>query len=213
MGEGRSLVWLVNRCCRSVRRQTNNSSMHVGTLPMVSFFRARAPDVVKSVRVRVVPAKHGTEDQNNDTNGVISIVNDGDGDGGYEREESVVGVEYSKVAMPLCVPLQQHPLYLFSGKLEVHVVEDQLFFVIKKYTGEWAGTIKYGCVRDEMQTRRMVDLRRRKVIKTVSHVKEERYFVYVNYGAGKYVALKMELCPGDEIIMEKLIVQYGSVKL
>jgi hypothetical protein len=208
----RKAVWsdLVDRCCRSVRRQTNNSSMHVETLPMVSFFRARAPDVVKSVRV--VPAKHRTEEENNDTDGVISIVNDRDNDSGYEREESVVGVEYSKVSMPVCVSLQR-PLYLFSGKLEVHVVEDQLFFVIKKYTGEWAGTIKYGCVRDEMQTRRMVDLRRRKVIKTVSHVKEERYFVYVNYGAGKYVALKMELCPGDEIIMEELIVQYGSVKL
>lgn len=206
------MVWLVGRCCRSVRRQTNNSSMHVETLPMVSFFRARAPDVVKSVSVRVVPAKHGTEEENSDTDGVISIVNDGDSDSGYEREESVVGVEYSKVSMPVCVSLQR-PLYLFSGKLEVHVVEDQLFFVIKKYTGEWAGTIKYGCVRDEMQMRRMVDLRRRKVIKTVSHVKEERYFVYVNYGAGKYVALKMELCPGDEIIMEELIVQYGSVKL
>lgn len=171
--------------------------MHLQTMPMVSFFRARAPDVVKSVEITV---SNGEVDKVFEEGTTETLASSGE----KEEKEGVVAVEYSKVL----VPLSGGPTYLFTGKLEAHVIGEQLVFVIRTYTGEWVGNIKYGCVLDG--GRRVIDLRRRKIIRTVSHVKYERYFVYLDYGGGRYVALKMELCPGDEELLEELIVQYGG---
>lgn len=177
----------------------------INRLSMVSFFKVPPPvsSIVKKVSVKnrnTIAFQESYSEITSETN---------------ENEESVVSVSFDMQ------PSKLHGSgYLFCGQIELHKVsatesiEDEngnrsiipgLRLVIKKYTGEWAGTVVYDYVN--VNGLKCIDNDRNCIIRTIHHIQEEKYFVYVNYGDNK-VVLHMELCPGDEEILNKCLKEY-----
>lgn len=181
--------------------------MLLDSLTMVSFFKTAGPIEYTEKRVRV----EGTGAERE-----LVVAEQDEGDLASPCE-SAIGVEYGYG--PKYPVVQVNRLggsgYLFSGHVEIHRVgegesrslEPGLRLVIRKYTGEWVGTVIYGDVVS--RGRRFVDVERKEVIRSVYHIRDEKYLVYVNYGED-YVVLRMELCPGDEDILGEIIRKYGG---
>lgn len=179
--------------------------MVVTKLSMVSFFKTPAP--VRYAERQITSWKRTEEPFASDSTNV-NLLNDSESGG-----EEVRCVEYGKV------PLKEGGSgYLFSAEIEVRrvkstrscdgVLRDGLEIVIRKYTGEWVGTIVYDyvyCGREKC-----FDLSNSKLIKTVHHLEDEKYHVYVNYEGDTKIALRMELCPGDEEVLQKCLDEYEA---
>lgn len=110
--------------------------------------------------------------------------------------------------------------YLFSGKIEIHkiksikstdggILKDGLILNIKNYTGELVGTINYDYLY--CNGIKCIDLSNKnsiKFIKTINQLKDEIFEIYVNYENNDKIVLKMELCPGDEEILNNCLKNY-----
>ena len=108
--------------------------------------------------------------------------------------------------------------FLFSGQIEIRRVEcapsydgvltGGLEVVIKKYTGEWVGTIVYDYVY--CGGKKCYDMGHKRMVKTVHHLEDEKYHVYVNYEGDSKIVLRMELCPGDEEVLQRCLEEYEA---
>lgn len=104
---------------------------------------------------------------------------------------------------------QRGQQYLFSGRVEViRNVKGRLLFYIWKTTGEFVGLVRYETVLF-CDGRKCIELNGGENFKTVHYLDEERFFIFVefdeNEGIPIYVMFRMEVCPGDEDIVNELI--------
>jgi hypothetical protein len=173
---------------------------------MVSFSNTKAPVGYESINVSLKPRKTQVFTDK------IEIIGNDDTMNEDEISEEVVGVNFGNGRL-------DKSDYLFTGQIEIHYVDKTscygskngnelkpgLRIVIRKYTGEWVGTVIYDYMIN--QDKKCVDLGKKRLIKTLYHIFDERYVVYVHYG-GEFVALRMDLCPGDEEELEKIIKEY-----
>lgn len=180
--------------------------MILTTLSMVSFFKTRAPE--KCVK-RTFTLPKRTEVpflKNIDNNEAMEITD--------EEKENILCIERGSA--------NQHGSgYLFSGEVEVHRINSipttglddcgilgyGLQIIIRKYTGELVGEVIYDYVY--CGGYKCVDLNSGKIIKTIHQIKnDEKYHIYLNYEGDEKIELQMELCPGDEDILEGFLKDY-----
>ncbi|KAG0688661.1 hypothetical protein C6P40_000699 [Pichia californica] len=109
--------------------------------------------------------------------------------------------------------------YLFSGILEIHSVEktcssdggvlfNGLQIVIKKYTGELVGIIEYDYLFCNGFKCIDLNISSNNIIKTIHQLQDEKYHIYLNYDNNDKIAMRMELCPGDEDILNNHLKNY-----
>lgn len=117
--------------------------------------------------------------------------------------------EYALEKVGILYGPQRGQQYLFSGRVEV--LKDKkgsIRLCIWKTTGEFVGFVRYGTVLFS-DGRECTDLSSGISFKTVHYLDEERFFIYVDYeeidGIPIYVMFRMDLCPGDEDILNELV--------
>lgn len=128
---------------------------------------------------------------------------------------SLKNVSFYKVSVPVksfsdeeCVSVQHGrqmgQKYLFSGRVDVfRDCYEEIRIHIWKNTGELVGLVFFGDLKCS-NGKNYVDINQGVNIKTVHYLKEEQYFVYVSYNED-YVLLRMDVCPGDEEILNGLL--------
>lgn len=183
--------------------------MIVAKLSMVSFFKTPAPEryVEKQItleRRTEVPFVAGSLEARS--------AEDAEGKDGAVGEK-VLWLDEGKALLK-----EGSSGYLFSGQIEIRrvdcapsqdgVLTEGLEVVIKKYTGEWVGTIVYDYVY--CGGKKCYDMAHRKLVKTVHHLEDEQYHVYVNYEADRKIVLRMEVCPGDEEVLQRCLQDYEA---
>lgn len=180
--------------------------MILTTLSMVSFFKTRAPE--KCVKKTFTLPKR-TE---------IPFLRTID-------HYKVMGITGNEKEDILCIERgnanQHRSGYLFSGTVEIHQInpihitdlDDSgslgygLQIVVRKYTGELVGEVTYDYVY--CGGYKCLDLNNGKIIKTIHQIKnDEKYHIYLNYEGNEKIELQMELCPGDEDILERFLKDY-----
>lgn len=119
---------------------------------------------------------------------------------GYVPE--TVRLKYKDEQM-IAVHFKRRSGYLFSGTLDLYDDGGEYKLVIRNYQGEWAGTVVFADMRSDGL--RCFDMQRNSIIKTLYQLKDEEYVVYVKVGEDEYVMMHMELCPGDEEILERVL--------
>lgn len=170
--------------------------MIVGLFTMVSFFKTFSPIEYKSEMIDL-----GVKDDN-----IVKKYGDilrkdlkrggGDGEGEGDANIEIIKVKYKNG--------RQFGSYLFTGSVEVYKSDTgEIKIVLRKFTGEWAGTVTYRYMRDNGKY--VICENDNSLLKTVYILNDEDYLLFVDYEGDTKVALGIQFCPGDEIEFDKCL--------